>query len=186
MKRNALILTLVLCALAASSAMAQSHLGLERAGVALGYVSPEDIDGTFSIGVFADHGTLAPHIGLESRIDYWGQSQEAFGAKASVSDISIGARGKYWFETANPKLRPFAGAGLALHFVHAEVTVPAQGGFPEMTAEDSSTKLGLDLGGGIATPLSPRADLLAEMWYGIVSDVSAFNLRVGMSFKLGS
>jgi opacity protein-like surface antigen len=186
MKRNILLLTMALCALAASSAMAQSDLGLKNVGVALGYVSPEDLDGTLGIGVFANHGTIAPHIVLESRIDYWGQSQEAFGAKSEVSDIAIGARGKYTFETANPKLHPFAGAGLAIHMVHAKVTIPAQFGFPEQTAEDSSTKLGLDLGGGIATPLGPRTDLLGEVWYGIVSDVSTFSLRIGMSYKLGS
>lgn len=186
MKRIVLLLTLASCALAAPAAMAQSDLGLKRLGGALGYVSPEDLDGTFSIGVFADHGTIAPNIALESRLDYWGQSEEAFGAEASVSDIAIGVRGKYFFEVANPKVRPFAGAGLGLHFLHAEVTIPAQSGFPEQTVEDSSTKLGLDLGGGLATDLNPSWDFLGEVWFGIVDDASTFSLRAGLSYKLGS
>lgn len=186
MKCNVLVLTLALSALAAPSAMAQSDLGFKRLGVAVGFVSPENLNGTFSVGAFADHGTVAPHIGLESRIDYWGGSESSFGAETSVRDIAIGARGKYQFEVSGSKIRPFAGAGLALHFVHAKVTIPPQFGLPAMTAEDSSTKLGLDLGGGMASAIGPRTDLLAEVWYGIVSDVGQFSLRVGLSQKLGS
>jgi outer membrane protein W len=179
-------LALALSVLAAPSAMAQSDLGLKDLGVAVGYVGPEGIDGTFSVGVFADHGTITPNIGLESRIDYWGQSETAFGAEASFRDIALGTRGKYYFDVSNPKIRPFMGAGLALHLVHAEVTIPAQFGLPEMTVEDSSTKLGLDLGGGMAMPIGLRTDLLTELWYGIVSDVSQLSLRFGVSYDLGS
>jgi hypothetical protein len=186
MKRITLVIAIASSVLAAPSAMAESDLGLKDLGVAVGYVGPEDIDGTFSVGVFADHGTITPRIGLESRIDYWSQSESSFGAEASVRDIVLGTRGKYYFEVANPKIMPFLGAGLALHFVNAEVTIPAQFGFPEMTVEDSSTKLGLDLGGGLATPIGQSADLLGEMWYGIVSDVSQFSLRFGVAYHLGS
>ena len=54
----------------------------------------------------------------------------------------------------------------------------------EWTFEDSATKLGLDLGGGIAAAVSPRASLLGELWYSVVSDVSQFSLRCGMSYSL--
>jgi hypothetical protein len=207
MKRIVLLLALATCAFASHEAMAaaaskaatsrkspktatsQTHtshtsaMGLRALGAAVGFVSPEDGDGTFSVGAFADWGMITPEIGLESRLDYWSQSEEAFGVEASVSDITLGARGKYYFEVANSNLRPFAGAGLGLHILHAEVVVP---GFPEMSAEDSSTKLGLDLGGGLAIPVNPRSDLLTELWYGIVSDANQFSLRVGMSYRLGS
>jgi hypothetical protein len=185
MKSRILAVTLALCALSVSSAWAQSSLGLKSLGVAVGFVSPENLDGTFSFGVFADHGTIAPRIGLESRIDYWGWSESAFGAKTSVTDIAVGARGKYYFSVVHSPIRPFAGAGLGMHFLNAKVSVPAQGGFPAMSIEDSSTKLGLDLGGGLAMPVAPRTELLGEIWYGVVSDISQFSLRVGMSRKLG-
>ncbi len=185
MKRNVLLLTLAFCVLASGAATAQSDLGLKNVGVAVAYVSPEDLDGTFSIGVFANHGTIAPRIGLESRLDYWSHSEDSFGAEAKVSDIAIGARGKYYFQAANPKIRPFAGAGLGIHLLHAKVTTPPQFGFPAMTIEDSSNKLGLDFGGGLATALGPKTDFLAEVWYGVVSDVNQFSLRVGMSYRLG-
>ncbi|HMC37261.1 MAG TPA: outer membrane beta-barrel protein [Actinomycetota bacterium] len=185
MKRMALVLAILTCTVASTETQAQANLGLKRIGAAAGFVSPENLDGTFSIGAFADMGTLTPKIGLEPRLDFWSWSNESFGAKSTVSDVTLGARGKYFFEVANSRIRPFAGAGLGLHFLHAKVDIPAQGGSPAVTAEDSQTKLGLDLGGGLATPLSPRTDFHAEVWYGIVSDVNQFALRVGVSQKIG-
>jgi opacity protein-like surface antigen len=184
MKRTALFLVLALGLLSAQQAMAQSNIGFRAIGANAAFVSPEDLDGTFGLGVFADLGQIAPNIGLEPTIEYWSFSENQFGAETSLRDISVGARGKYYFETANPKLRPFAGAGLAMHFLHAEesVTVP---GFPTVTAEGSDTKLGLDIGGGISTPINSKNDFRAEAWYGIVSDVNQFALRVGFSHKLG-
>jgi len=185
MKRTILLLTLVSCVALASSAMAQTDLGLKNVGVALGFVNAEDLDGTFSVGVFANHGTIAPRIGLESRIDYWSKSEDDFGTEVSVHDIAIGARAKYYFEVASPKIRPFAGAGLGIHFLSMEVSTPALPGIPAMSADDSETRLGLDIGGGLSTPIGPKTDFLAEAWYGIVEDFNQFSLRAGMSWKLG-
>ncbi len=186
MKRHALLLALLLVALSASLASAESHFGLARLGGAVGYVSPENLDGTVGLGVFADLGRVTPEIGLEARMDYWSESQEAFMAKASMRDIALGVRGKYYFPVSSPKIRPFAGLGLGLHMLHSEVTIQDPGfGLPDMTADDSSTELGLDLGGGIAVPLTPRTDLVAETWYGIVSDASQFSLRLGLSYGVG-
>ena len=187
MKRITLMLTLALAslALAAPAAMAQSDLGLKRIGGAIGIVDPEGLGTTFSLGVFADHGTVTPNISLESRLDYWGQSDAYFGTETSFRDIALGVRGKYNFETSNPKLRPFLGAGLGLHFFKSEVTVPPPFG-PGTVAEGSATELGVDLGGGISTPLSPKANLLGETWFGIVDGPNTFALRAGVSFKLGS
>lgn len=185
MRRIALLLALAATMLAAPVAHAQAHLGLRGIGGAIGYVSPENLDGALTLGAFADCGTITPRIGLETRLDYWSETQGAYWSEATIRDITLGARGKYYFEVANPRVRPFAGAGLGIHMLHAQVTV-REPGFPDLTAEDSSTKLGVDLGGGVAMTAGPRADLLGEMWYGIVSDVSQFSLRVGLSYKLGS
>lgn len=182
MKRITLLLALALGLTAAPAAMAQSNLGLKNVGIAVGFVSPENLDATFSFGGFADWGTIAPSIGLETRLDYWSWSETNLGFETKVSDITAGARGKYYFQTANPKVRPFAGAGLALHFMNLEVTDTTT---PSTSVSDGQTKLGLDLGGGISTPMNARTDFLAEAWYGVVSDFSQFSLRAGLSYKLG-
>lgn len=184
MKRSILLFGLVAGVLVSSTAMAQTHLGLKGIGGAIAYVNPEGVDATIGLGALADLGDIAPRIRMESRLDFWSHSEEVFGAKASIRDITLGARGKYMLEVKNPKYQPYVGAGLGLHFLHAEVTVPAQGGFPAMTADDSQTKLGLDIGGGVMTAVTPQMNLMGEMWFGIVSDVSQFSLRVGLCHQL--
>jgi opacity protein-like surface antigen len=186
MKRISLLLALATLAIAVPVANAQSDLGLKRVGAAIGFVDPENLGTTFSLGVFADHGTITPHISLESRLDYWSQSDQFLGTETAIRDVALGVRGKYNFETSNPKIRPFLGAGLGVHFLKAEVTIPPFGGFPALTTEASSTELGVDLGGGVSTPLSPKTDLLGESWFGIVDGANSFMLRAGISYKLGS
>jgi len=185
MKRTVLLLTLAALALAAPVALAQSDLGLKRFGGAFGFVDPEGVGSTFSLGIFADHGTLAPHIGLESHLDYWSQSENFFGEETSIRDLSLGVKSKYHFVVSNPKVMPFAGVGLGLHFLKASSTVPAFGPFPATTYEASDTKVGFDLGGGVGTPLSPKTDLLGEMWFGVVDSANTFSLRLALSYKLG-
>jgi len=184
MKRSILVLGLVAGVLASTTAMAQSDLGMKGIGGAIGYVSPENVDGTFSIGALADLGTLAPRLKLESRLDWWSHSEEAFGAKASVRDLTIGARTKYMIEVANPRLQPYVGAGLGLHFLSSEVSIPAQGGFPAMSESASDTKLGFDIGGGAMTAIGPRTNLMGELWYGLVTDMSQLSIRVGICQQL--
>jgi opacity protein-like surface antigen len=187
MLRKAIFLTISVCALVSQSAMAQTNLGFKGIGGNVGVVNAEDMDATFGLGLHLDHGTIVPNLALESRVDYWSKSEEVFGGEASVRDIAVGARCKYLFNVSNPVITPFAGAGLGLHFLKAEVSVLPPPGFPGegMSVEDSETKLGLDLGGGMAAALSPRTSLLAELWYGIVSDVSQLSLRVGMTYHFG-
>jgi opacity protein-like surface antigen len=183
MKRKVLVLLLAAASLSAQRAAADSGIGFHAIGGSLSYVSPDNLDGTMGFGVFADLGRIAPPVELEPRLDFWSQTQESFGTKASVRDITLGARAKYFFNVSNTKVRPFAGGGLGFHFIRAEATVSAPG-FAPMSASQSETKLGLDMGGGIATGLSPKVDLHAELWYGFVSDINQLSLRMGISRKL--
>jgi hypothetical protein len=175
------ILALALCIATSQDAMAQADLGLKAAGFQVGLVSPEDMDATFGLGGFADLGTLAPSVRLRSHLEFWSKSEDdAFGSEVSIRDITLGARAHYMFPVSSSTIQPYAGAGLGLHFLHAEVSVPG------LSVEDSSTKLGVDFGGGLSWPVGPSTDLLAELWYGIVDDASQMSMKAGMSFKLGS
>jgi len=179
-----------ICMLSAQNARAQSDIGFKRLGVSAGLVNVEDVDATVGFGVFADLGTMSPTLRLEPYLDYWSKSEDVTGGgEASVRDVVLGARGRYMFETTS-NVHPFAGAGLGLHFVRAEVDIPEQnfGGFiiPAQHVEDSSTKLGLDVGGGIETPLNATTDFIAQGWYTFVSDVAQLSLKVGLSWRMGS
>ena len=189
MKRSLLfaLATVALCTVATQDAMAESNFGLQKLGVSVSYVSPEDIDGTVGFGAFADLGTVSPRFGMEAHLDRWSYSEEEeeFGTEASVSDLTLGMRGKYLFPVSNPKIQPFAGAGLGIHFLSAEVSMPPTGPFPGMSMEESSTDLGFELGGGMSTSLGSRTSLLTELWYGF-SDIDQFSMRVGMAWQLGN
>src|SRR5262245_50106981 len=115
MKRTIVFLLLAIGVLSAEQAFAESNIGFKALGGSVAFVNAENLDGTFGLGVFADLGRVTPQIGLEPIIEYWSKSESSFGAEASVRDIAVGCRGKYYFETSNPKVRPFAGAGLGLH-----------------------------------------------------------------------
>jgi len=185
MKRTFALGTIAVCMLFSQPAVAQSNLGFQRGGVSISMVSPEDVDATLGLGVFADMGTLAPRWGLETRLDWWSHSETFFNTDVGVTDITLGARTKYHFPT-NSTVQPFVGAGLGLHFLSMEVgVVDPITGFA-MTADASETRLGVDLGGGISTPLNASTNLLAEGWFGLVSDFNQFSLRLGLSHSFGN
>jgi len=181
LKKPILLLTVlsICCVISQSAMAAESQLGLKAIGPTLGMVGPEDVDATLGFGAMADHGMITPNIRLTSHMDFWSKSEEAFGAKASIRDIALGARGEYLLPT-NSKFSPFAGAGLGLHFLHSEVDVPGFG-----SVDDGTTRLGLDIGGGFSTPMSARADFRSDVWYGIVDNASQWSLKAAMMFKLG-
>jgi hypothetical protein len=182
MKVKILLVTVLIGVLVSSHASAQSGLGLRGVGATVAFVNPEDLKSTAGFGVFADLGTITPSIGLQARVDYWSQSEDVTGVKSSVHDIIVGGRGKYMFELQNTSIRPFIGAGVSMHFLNAKVTDSTN---PSLNADDSQTKVGLDLGGGISTGLTERIDFRTEAWY-VVSDMNQFSLNMGLAMKLGS
>lgn len=187
---STLTILVMIGAFAFSSASAQVDIGLKGVGFKVGVVGPDNVDATVGFGFFADLGTFVPQVALEAYADFWSQSETFAGAKSSARDIVFGSRVKYMFPVTAPKISPYAGAGLGIHFVSVEATSPAidlGGGLiiPAFTFEDTTTKIGLDLGGGLNVNVHPKADVLGEVWYGIVSDVSQWSARVGLLYKLG-
>ena len=185
MNRKTWLLMLAVCTIAAQPAMAQSNLGFKRGGIAVSMVSPENIDATLGVGVFADMGTIAPRWGLESRLDWWSHSESFFNVDASVTDVTLGGRTKYQFPTSNPNVQPFMGAGLGIHFLSMEVGAIDPFSGLAFSTSASETRLGLDVGGGVTTAMNPSMNFHAEAWYGLVSDFNQFSLRVGLSRAFG-
>ncbi len=192
MKRVLLIaLVVALSGLPLQSARAASDVGLKSIGVDLGYVSPENIDGTLGFGAFADLGALSPKVHLSTHLGYWSKSESdpILQSEAKISDVSLMTRARYYFPVSSPKFQPYAGGGLGLHFLKATFSTPdfdLGGGFiiPGMEVSDSTTKLGVDLGGGFVTPVGQSTDLYGDMWYGMVEDFSQLSMKVGLAWHL--
>jgi len=146
----------------AGAAFAQAGIDLMGVGLKLGLVNPDGIDALIGYGALADLGRITPEIMLESNLDYW--------SDAAYRDLIIGGTAKYMFKSANLKLRPFAGGGVAFHFFKI--------------SDDSRTKVGIHFGGGLFYALSAQFDLLADGRYTIVSNASQIALQAGLVYKL--
>lgn len=186
----AFLAVIALLATPSQIALAASDVGFKSIGVDLGYVSPEDVDGTLGFGAFADLGPLSPTVRLSSHLGFWSKSEDlGSGSEVSVRDISLTGRVRYMFPVSSPKFQPYAGGGLGFHSLRAEVYSPAVdlgGGviIPAMTDSDSELKLGLDLGGGFVTPVGAKTDLYGDLWYSMVEDFSQLSMKVGLAFHL--
>lgn len=190
MKKAIVLLVFSLACIApVQNAWAKSDIGLNRLGVEAGLVDPDGAGGTLGFGAMADLGALAPKWSLSTYVDYWSKSEEDFGAEASISDLAISGRVKYLFPVSSPNVQPYLGGGLGLHFYHSEVTMPDMdlgGGFivPGFSVSESSTELGLDLGGGLSTPVGATTSLFGEFWY-TLSDIDQISMKAGVSFQIG-
>jgi len=163
---------------------AQAQIGLNGAGVKLGFVDPEGVSSVIGFGALVDLGTITPDIMLEGNLDYWSKSvgsSSANSAELSFRDLIIGGTAKYMFKNSSPKFRPFASGGLAFHLFKAAVksSNPFVG-----NSDNSELKIGIHLGGGLFYNLSPQLDLLADGRYTIVSDASQIALQAGVVYKL--
>jgi len=185
-----LTLVLAMGILIPGAASGSADLGFDGVGLEARFVEPNAGDGTVGVGALVDLGGFTPNVRLEARTDYWSNSESIVGGKASARDIAVGARSKYVFPLSNPSIRPFAGAGLGIHFMHAEVSVAEQniGGLiiPAMQVEDSATRLGLDIGGGMNYSINAAASLLSELWFTMVDGGADMSLGLGVVWHLGS
>lgn len=188
MKRVTILAAIVaICTLAIAPGADAATIAVNGIGGHLSLVNPDNVGTTVGIGFLMDMGFVGTAFGLESYAAYWSQSESAFGVEASFSDFIIGGRGKYNFAVSNPKVHPYAGAGLGLHFVTLGVDIPAInfGGttIPGSSVEDSELRLGVDFGGGLMFDVSDRVSLMGDTWVTLVSDVSQLNVRFGALYR---
>ena len=184
-----MLLLIFVMALAGSTVYAQTDIGFKGVGGKIGLVDPEGGGGaTFGLGAFADLGAIASKIHLEGNLDFWSKSFSGGGVKSSFRDIAIGGTVKYFFPLSNPSLRPFAGGGLALHFLNVDIDIPEVniggttfGG----SSSSTTTKIGFNIAGGVFYKMNEKVDLLAEFKYRIVSNFNQINLKIGALFYLG-
>jgi opacity protein-like surface antigen len=178
------VVDVLLSLIFSGNTFAQSQIGLNGIGIKLGFVDPEGVDSVIGLGALVDLGMITPSIMLEGNVDYWSKSEgtsSATSIKVSFRDLIIGGTAKYMFKSSNPKFRPFASGGLAFHLFKAAV----ESSSPFFVNSDNSeTKLGIHLGGGLFYNLSPQLDLLADGRYTIVSDASQIAIQAGIVYKL--
>ncbi len=177
---------LALCGvLVSASAFAASPI--RSIGVDAGYVSPEidgldEIEGTWTAGIFADFGLPAANLYVNPFINYWNSSTEIPGLtgtdELSLRDFNIGANLKYAFPTSSVRFQPYIAAGVSAHMLNAEVQSSG------LTVDDGETKFGFQGGAGFKVGVSERTNIVTSGWYNIVEDADHWSLRAGLSWNM--
>lgn len=130
---------------------------------------------------------LIQGIELMPTVEYWRNSNyiepfgiiEPYGIHTTRKDATLGADARYAFRSTG--MRPYLGAGFALHFLASTVDAPSLGLNNESQA---LVKGGLSVLGGLAFPLSSRFENFVELKYHYVPDYRQIKLNWGLSVKL--
>lgn len=189
MRRITVLFAVLTLLMVASATLAAAEIALTGIGGHLDYVDPENVDAVLGFGGLVDLGMITPEIGLEGNVDFWSKSMDFPYWEYTTRVISIGATGKYYFAMTDSPLRPFAGAGLALHLAKGSSDykgsyLPYEG-LLEGSTSASDSKIGIDLCGGTLYGLNEKLDLLGELRYRLVSDVNQIVLRGGIIYRMG-
>jgi len=156
-------------------------------GFGAGYASPENIDGTWTAGVYMDFGVPVTNMYVQPFVNYWSweESAEAAGigsASASISDWTIGGNLKYVIPTSAANFRPYIQGGVAAHLMTAESELNLFGTPTSFSVSD--TKVGFQLGGGAAYDLTERFALFGQGSYHIVQDFNQWMAGGGVQINL--
>jgi opacity protein-like surface antigen len=176
-RRTAVLFTVVLATsmIFATGAVAGSF------GVDVAYISPEGLDGTIGVGGFLNFATPVSSLQVEPFASYWSKSEGVPGAEASLSDLTLGARGKFMIPL-DAKVEPYLAGGLGIHVLKASSDITL---FDQSTSFSvSDSKLGVDLGGGISVPITERFSLRGEGWYSFVDSSNWASARIGAMFSM--
>lgn len=152
----------VVCAawLTLGAATSPAHaFGFTGFGGKFGYTSPEDLDGTATLGVHAEFEDAGSRLHLLPNVMYWDSN--------NVRDLSTNFDLYYHF---NPEgtVTPYVGGGLGINF------------FKDERFDRNHSDLGLNLMGGLRFP-GQASHYFVEGRY-TASDVNQFALLGGLTF----
>jgi opacity protein-like surface antigen len=169
----ALVLPAGAWAQAESAGGEEPFAGFYGLGAAVGIAHPKDLSSTVGFLVRLDLG--APILGFSvlPTVEYWGKGDRAGGTKISAHDLTTGAELRYRFGHATS--RPYAGAGLAMHFVSTEVKVG-----DVVQSSEQHQRLGAVLLGGVEFKRSRAFSFFAEGDYHFVKHLNTWKAMGGI------
>lgn len=136
-----------------------SAFSLTGFGGKLGYLTPENRDGTLAVGGHMEFEQSGSRVHLIPNVMYWKTD--------GLSDLSANADLYYHF-VREGLVTPYVGAGLGLNSLHSG------------PSSRSDTKLGLNLVGGFRFP-APTVHYFVEGRY-TASELSQFAILGGITF----
>jgi outer membrane protein with beta-barrel domain len=188
-RSSLLVLAIALVAAAALAALAPAAwaqtssranedvgLGFKGIGGRIGLVDPEDASSTLDLGLHIDAGQFARNVHVGAIAEYWSVGQDVGPYDADLKDLSFGLDVTFDFPLQDSRITPYAGGGVGLHLLSADTNVPN-------VADQSDTKLGLSLQGGVRTEAMPNLALFGELRYNFVSDMNQLKLLGGFTYR---
>ena len=123
---------------------------------------------------------LVDNVDFLPTVEYWRNSStiDAFGLNAVRRDATIGGDVRYLFP--GQLWRFYAGGGYSVHFLSAEVHAPLAG---LQDANDSLTKGGLTLLGGVAFGTTSRVGNFIELKGHLVGGYKQLKINMGLSWN---
>ncbi len=160
-------------ALATAAPAAETHgLGFQGLGARIGFVDPEGASSTVALGIHVDGGEFVRHVHLMPMAEYWSVGV----AGSDIKDFTLGMDVNVDFPVEGGRVIPYAGGGLGLHFVSFDVP-------PGFIGDNSDTKLGLNMQGGIRNQVMPNLGIFGELKYSFVSDVNQLKIMGGFTYN---
>jgi len=125
--------------------------------------------------------SLSKHIEIMPTIEWWRNSNsiKPYDIQTTRKDATLGVDARWNFGGAT--FKPYAGAGIALHFLSNRVSAPSLG---LNNATDSVTKGGLALLGGVSFALSGRFENFLDLKYHHVTDYRQLKINWGITYNL--
>lgn len=151
-------------------------LGFKGLGARIGLVDPEGASSTVDLGLHIDAGQFARNVRLSPIVEYWSVGQDVGPYNADIKDFSLGLDVDIDFPLQDSRLTPYVGGGLGIHWLKADTNVPG-------VEDDSDTKLGLNLQGGVQTEAMPNLALFGELRYNFVSDANQLKILGGFTYR---
>lgn len=154
------------------SASAGHGLGLQGFGARIGLVDPEGASSTVALGAHLDAGEFVKNVHVMPYIEYW----KVGIAGIDTRDFTIATDVNLDFPLQGGHVVPYAGGGLGLHFLHADI--PAGFG-----VDASRTKLGLNIQGGIRNQVMPNLGLFGEVRFSFVESADQLHVMGGFTYN---
>jgi len=154
--------------LLSDAAVQAQGVRLSGIGGRLGFVKPENIDGTFGIGFHADLGQIIPNLTLYPSIEYWEENADIGPFDVDVSQLALNGDLRYYFPLAgDSKVDVFAGGGLAILF-----------------NDPGDNDVGVNAIAGIDVPLSKSWVAGGELRF-VINDDTVFKIMAGITYIFG-
>lgn len=131
-----------------------------------------NLNGTYMIN---DNIALAPTLMYWIPKSYWGDLK--------LKWFEVDLNGHYYFDTGG-NIKPYALAGLNFSFITVPGFSVSFGGYGVSTESETTTKVGLNLGGGVEFDIDAPIKPFGQLNYTIIDSFDQLVIMAGVRFPL--